>query len=73
MTSVLDRIIVHTTCPTCGAKIGAPYVQVRTIKLFACGCGTLIDADMPSIETQVIIGLAGEGDAISALGASKPA
>ena len=73
MTSVLDRIIVHTACPTCGAKIGAPYVQVRKIKLFACGCGTVIDADMPSIETQAIIKLADEGDAVSAASASGPA
>jgi len=73
MISVLDRIIVHTACPTCGAKIGAPFVQVRKIKLFACGCGTVIEADMPSIETQAIMRLANEVGAVSAAGASEPA
>jgi len=65
MVSILDRIIVHATCPTCGARIGAPYVQVRTIKLFACGCGTVVDADMPAMAAQAVIGLASEGNGVS--------
>jgi len=73
MKSILDRIIVHANCPRCGARIGAPYVQVRTVKLFACGCGTVVDADMASIETQAIIGLVGESDAATARSPSEPA
>jgi len=73
MKSVLDRIIVHANCPTCGSRIGAPYLQVRTIKLFACGCGSIIDADMPSVETQAIIGLVADGDTVSPRIASEPA
>lgn len=73
MISVLDRIIVRANCPTCGSQIGAPYVQVRRIKLFACGCGTVVGADMLSVETQAIIGLAAEGDAVPTGNASEPA
>ena len=64
MTSVLDRIIVHANCETCGSQIGAPYAQVRRIKLFACGCGTVVGADMRSVETQAIIGLTAESETV---------
>jgi transposase len=73
MKSIFDRIIVQANCPICGARIGAHDVQIRTIKLFACGCGTVIDADMPSIETQAIICLVGESDAAPARSPSEPA
>lgn len=60
MSAALDRIIVHTNCPTCGSRIGAPYLQVRSIGVFACGCGMVIDADLPLLATQAVIGLARE-------------
>ena len=66
MNTILDRAIVHANCPTCGARIAAPYVQVRTIKLFACGCGTIVDADLPSVAAQAVIGLASEGETVAA-------
>ena len=67
MNTILDRVIVHAHCPTCGARIGAPYVQVRTIKLFACGCGTIIDADVASVASQAVLGLANEGELVPAV------
>jgi hypothetical protein len=41
-------------------------LQVRTTKMFACGCGTMIDAYLPSVATQAVIGLAQEEDAAAA-------
>jgi hypothetical protein len=66
--SDLDRILVSTNCPTCGARITAPYAQIRTVGIFACGCGTVVDADMHSVATQAVIGLADEaGDPVPVL------
>lgn len=58
--SPLDSVIVHARCPTCGARIGAPYVQVRTIGIFACGCGTVVDAVMSAVSAEAVMGLVDE-------------
>jgi hypothetical protein len=58
--SNLRGIFVVATCPTCGSRIQAPYQQVKSFGIFACGCGTVVDADMTSVTAQAIIGLTNE-------------
>jgi hypothetical protein len=58
--SNLNGVLVSATCPSCGSWIRAPYVQVKSIGIFACGCGTVVDANMASVTAQALIGLMNE-------------
>jgi hypothetical protein len=55
--SGLDRVLVRADCPTCGAQLTSPYLRVRKTGFFACGCGTEVDVNLPSVTTQAILAL----------------